>query len=96
MSETKKLTQEELQQLMDLREGYAKTTTQFGQARVEKMMLQQQLENLEKFEFDLEQQYATLQKTETTIVESLNGKYGTGQLNLETGEFTPIDTDTNS
>lgn len=96
MSETKKLTTEELQQLMNLREGYATTTTQFGQAKVEKMMLQQQLENLDKFEFDLEQQYIQLQKTETQLVEELNKKYGTGQLNLETGEFTPIDTDTNS
>lgn len=96
MSETKKLTQEELQQLMDLREGYATTTTQFGQAKVEKMMLQQQLENLDKFEFDLEQRYVELQKKETQLVDLLNEKYGVGQLNLETGEFTPANTNTDS
>lgn len=96
MTETKKLTHEELQELMDLREGYATTTTQFGQAKVEKVMLQQQLENVDKFEFDLEQKYTELQKQETQLVENLNKKYGVGQLNLETGEFTPIATNTES
>ncbi|HCT53584.1 MAG TPA: hypothetical protein DF712_14115 [Balneola sp.] len=91
MSEVKKLTQEELTSLQDLRNGYANTTNQFGQLRIEKIMLNQQLENLENYESELEKTYTDLQKKEQELVGNLNEKYGVGQLNLESGEFIPVE-----
>ena len=91
MVKSKKLEKSELENLTNLRDQYGQVTSQFGQLKVEKMLLKQQLENLEKIEFDLEQKYAELQKEESGLVESLNKKYGRGQLNLETGELTPAD-----
>ena len=54
-------------------------------------MLNQQLENLENYESELEKTYTDLQKKEQELVGNLNEKYGVGQLNLESGEFIPVE-----
>lgn len=91
MSEVKKLTEEELSSLKNLRSEYANTTNQFGQLRVEKLMLNQQLESLKNYESELEKNYTDLQKKEQELVGNLNEKYGVGQLDLESGEFIPVE-----
>ena len=52
-------------------------------------MLQQQLDNLEQTEIELETSYAENQQTEQKLVKDLNEKYGAGNLDINTGEFTP-------
>ena len=52
------------------------------------MSLNQQLEQIEKAEESLENDYVSNQEREQTLVKNLNENYGTGTLNPQTGEFT--------
>ena len=47
------------------------------------------MEGLDEAEIRLETEYSELQKTEQTLVKELNDKYGPGQLDPNTGVFTP-------
>jgi hypothetical protein len=54
--------------------------------------LNQQLEQVEKAEENLENDYVSTQEKEQSLVQSLNENYGTGTLNPQTGEFTVTQT----
>ena len=84
-----KFTEEELKSLNDLNQGYTTTQQQFGQLKVQRILLTQQLEALDETEIRLETEYSELQKSEQQLVQSLNEKYGPGQLDPKTGVFTP-------
>ena len=90
MSKEVKFTEEELKSLSDLAQGYQTTQAAFGQLRVQKILLQQQ-EGLEEAEVKLEADYISLQENERDIVKKLNDKYGPGQLDPQTGVFTPVE-----
>ena len=94
MAKEIKFTEEELKSLSDLAQGYQTTQAAFGQLRVQKILLQQQHEGLEEAEVKLEADYIDLQKSERDIVKKLNDKYGPGQLDPQTGVFTPVPTET--
>ena len=47
------------------------------------------METLTKTKEDLQNQYVALQEQELTLVSSLNEKYGTGTVDIESGEFIP-------
>ena len=84
-----KFTEEELKSLNDLNQGYTTKQQQFGQLKVQKLLIQQQLEALDETEIRLETEYSELQKSEQNLVAELNTKYGPGQLDPKTGVFTP-------
>ena len=84
-----KFTDEELKSLNDLNQGYQTKQQQFGQLKVQRILLTQQMEGLDEAEIRLETEYSELQKTEQTLVKELNDKYGTGQIYPNTGVFTP-------
>ena len=84
-----KFTEEELKSLNDLNQGYTTKQQQFGQLKVQRILLTQQLEALDETEIRLETEYSELQKSEQQLVQSLNEKYGPGQLDPKTGVFTP-------
>ena len=84
-----KFTDEELKSLNDLNQGYQTKQQQFGQLKVQRILLTQQMEGLDEAEIRLETEYSELQKTEQTLVKQLNDKYGPGQLDPNTGVFTP-------
>ena len=84
-----KFTDEELKSLNDLNQGYQTKQQQFGQLKVQRILLTQQMEGLDEAEIRLETEYSELQKTEQTLVKELNDKYGPGQLDPNTGVFTP-------
>ncbi len=92
MSEVKKVTDEELNQIKDLGNKYNAISTALGQLRVQKIILNQQLEQVEKAEENLENDYVSTQEKEQSLVQSLNENYGTGTLNPQTGEFTVTQT----
>ena len=92
MAKEIKFTEEELESLSDLAQGYQTTQAAFGQLRVQKILLQQQSEGLEEAEIKLEADYISLQDNERDIVKQLNEKYGPGSLDPQTGVFTPIET----
>ena len=85
---TKKFTDAELASIKDLQVKYAQTTDGFGRLKVQKMILMQQLDQLEEAEVRLENDYSNLQKSEQELVQTLNDKYGPGSLDINTGEFT--------
>jgi hypothetical protein len=68
-----KLTPEELEQVKNIRKQYADIAYSLGENQLQKRNLLNQYDNL------------TLQ--EQALVADLNTKYGTGSINVETGEI---------
>ena len=89
MAETKKFTEAELKEITELRNANAQKINEFGQIELEILLTNQRLEILEDTKADLKQQYIDLQTKEKELVASLNKKYGTGTVDLESGEFVP-------
>lgn len=73
MSEVKKLTAEELQSVINIREEYSNIVIALGEIEIEKAEL---LDNQRK-----------LKLKELTIAQELTAKYGEGTIDIETGEF---------
>jgi len=84
-----KFTEDEVKSLNDLNQGYQTKQQQFGQLKVQRLLLGQQLEAMDETEIRLETEYSELQKSEQKLVAELNEKYGPGQLDPNTGVFTP-------
>ena len=89
MAEEIKFTDEELKSLSELSQGYQSIQSAFGQLRVQKILLEQQKEGLEEAEVKMEADYAENQQKERDLVKELNDKYGPGQLDPQSGVFTP-------
>ena len=96
MAKEVKFTDDELKQLQGLQTSYQEKQLQFGQVKVQKILLQQQSDALETTEVQLEEDYKGVQETERSIVQQLNEKYGPGSLNPETGVFTATETTKNT
>ena len=81
---TQKLTSEELQQLKGFSEKRNQITFNLGQTDIQRALLEGQrnsiLENL-----------TNLQEEENKVGKELQEKYGNGNIDIETGEFTPED-----
>ena len=84
-----KFSEEELKSLQDLQNSYQGKQLQFGQLEVQRLLVSQQLEQLDNAKAKLEVEYGEVQDTERNIVKSLNEKYGPGNLDPATGVFTP-------
>jgi len=89
MSETKKFTQEELNQITKLQETNAQKVSEFGQIEIEILLAKQRLENLEVAKISCQERYKELQQQEEELVTNLNKKYGVGTVDINTGEFIP-------
>ncbi len=77
-------TEQELNQLKDLRSKLNKVTSQFGQLTISKIKIQET-------ENSLKTQLSALEKQETDLAKVLSNKYGKGTINIETGNFTPVE-----
>ena len=84
-----KFSEEELKSLSDLQSSYQQKQLQFGQLRVQRLLVQQQLDSISDAEAKLEVEYGEVQETERNLVKQLNEKYGPGNLDPATGVFTP-------
>ena len=84
-----KFTQEEMDSLSNLRNSYAQLELSLGKLEVARIQSEQRMEQLENEKLRLETQYSEVQKQESILVSSLNEKYGDGNLDPETGVFTP-------
>ena len=87
---TIKFTEEEIKGLNDLANTYRGVETELGAIEVRRLILNQQLDALDRRKVELETAYTTNQQTERDLSKSLTEKYGPGNLNPETGEFTPL------
>lgn len=78
------LTQEELDVLKTVQEQGNQLINGFGQIEVA-------FTNLDVQKASLKQALAELKEKETEFGKSLQEKYGNGNINIETGEFTKVD-----
>jgi DNA repair exonuclease SbcCD ATPase subunit len=85
-----KFTKDELDSLQQLRTNYANIELSLGKLEIARIQQEQQLENLSNEKLRLETQYSEIQSQEVTLVKELNDKYGAGNLDPETGVFTPV------
>jgi len=84
------LTQEELQSVKELQSKYNQTLFEIGVAEAQRLALLEQVEKRESDKKALLNDLATIEQKENELVKSLQEKYGTGNINPDTGEITPI------
>jgi septal ring factor EnvC (AmiA/AmiB activator) len=84
-----KFTDEELQSLKQIQQDYLECQNVFGQIAIQKIALQQQIDRLAKSEEEYAKKYSDTQAKEQEVAKELNDKYGAGNLDPETGVFTP-------
>ena len=88
-SKEMKFTQEELTSLQELQQGYDNIRNSMGALEISRIQLEQRLDNLSDEKLRLETQYNQLNQKEIILVGELNEKYGPGNLDPNTGVFTP-------
>ena len=81
MSEIKKLSEEELQQVKEIKQEYTKLALSLGELELQKA-------NLEKEKTRLLNYQDQLGNKEVEIAQKFTEKYGNGSINIETGEIT--------
>ena len=82
-------TDEEMGQLAEVQNGYGNLQTQMGSTRMQKLGLEAQMNKIEDMEIQLADDLTQLNSKESELAQVLNDKYGPGQLDPETGVFTP-------
>ena len=85
-----KFSEEELKELGELQTSYQEKQAQLGQIAVQKILLGQQAEAMDNRQVELEGEYEAVQQSERDLVQKLNEKYGPGQLDPQSGVFTPV------
>jgi hypothetical protein len=85
---TTKLTDEELQKVSEVQNGYAKVYSELGQFSVKEKEYTDVLAYIQGEKEGLMADYKTLVGKETTLAQELAAKYGVGKLDLSTGEIT--------
>ena len=89
MAEPVKFTEDELKTVTKVRDNYFNIQNEFGQLKLAKIRLDNQINSIEKREEELHKEFTELQDEETKFLDSITEKYGQGTLNPETGEFVP-------
>lgn len=89
MSTEIKFTQEELDQIKQLRDNTNRIIYQFGEIDLELHLMQQRTDELQKLRSSLQTEYQNQSNTERALVDELNKKYGAGQVDIESGIFIP-------
>ena len=89
MAEGTKFTEEEMKSINDLQQTYIGLQNAWGQLSVSRLRLNQQLEEMDNSEGKIKKEFVSTQNKERDLVDSINKKYGDGNLDVNTGEFTP-------
>lgn len=89
MSEVKKLTAEELQQIKEMQIQYNKTVFELGNAEAQLNEIANHRINMEAEKSGILSDLNTLIKREKELLTTLQEKYGMGSIDIETGEITP-------
>ena len=90
MAEAIKFTEEEVNSINGLRQEVANVFTQLGQVAIEK---KRRISEIESVESQLLQKHSELVSQEQELFKGLNEKYGDGNFDPTTGEFTPTPTE---
>lgn len=86
-----KFTDEELSKIAEVQTNYNQIQGTFGHIAFQRVMLEQQLEQLNDRQIEAEDALHANQDTERELAKSLNDVYGPGSLDPETGVFTPTE-----
>lgn len=85
MLEEKKVTEEELDQIKKLQEAYLRVAYELGQLAVDKIDLQLRIDKINEAHDENAQHLQALRKQELDLSTSLQEKYGSSTIDLETG-----------
>jgi regulator of replication initiation timing len=83
------ISQEELQKISDLRSKLATVVSESGQLTLQVQLLQSDIADLNEKLSEQTKVFRGLLEEEQVLIKGLSEKYGAGQINFETGEFTP-------
>ena len=86
MADTVKFTEEELAEIKELQNLFNTVIYQAGQTQLERI-------TLSKKEEQVETNFGEVKRREQELVSKLTETYGQGRITLETGEFTPVSTE---
>jgi hypothetical protein len=89
MAEQIKISQEELNSILDLRERIRTNVESIGRLNIKRHFTQLELDQILG---DLDQAYSVsedLSMEETRVVQEITAKYGEGDLDFNTGVYTP-------
>jgi len=84
-----KFTEQEMQSINQLSAKSNNITNRFGQLAIAKINLEKQSEAVEEQEFKLHEELEALKKEEQETLNKITEKYGPGQLDPQSGVFTP-------
>jgi hypothetical protein len=83
------ITKEELQEISVLRNKLATVVSESGQLTLQIQLLQTDIVELNEKLSEQTKVFKGLLEEEQVLLKRLSEKYGVGQINFETGEFTP-------
>ena len=89
MAKEIKFTEDELKSLGDLQGKYNTVTNKFGQVAIAKLNFEKQQESIEEEEFKITEELDSVRTEEQELLNVITEKYGPGQLDPQTGVFTP-------
>jgi len=87
MSETNVIQPEHLSEINSIREQSTELVYRLGQIEMELIAANQRLDELQNAKVAAISEYKQLQTKEADLVKTLTEKYGTGTLNIDSGEF---------
>lgn len=90
MSEEIKFTEEEIKSINEVRQTYVSIQNAFGRVGISEIRLHQDMDNLANYRDELANKFAETQNKEKELLESITKKYGDGQLDIQSGKFTPV------
>ena len=91
MADQIKFTDTELQSLTELQTTYNNIVNNLGQTEIQLTDSEKNLEGLRDTKLQLLQAYDTAKQSESALFAKINEKYGPGNLDIETGIFTPTE-----
>lgn len=87
MAEVKDLTQEEIEKLKNLNEGFGKTLNSIGDIEIKLNLIKKKEEELKKEKDLLFSDYNKLREKESELSQELLKKYGEGTIDLASGKI---------
>jgi|TARA_A100001515_G_scaffold98918_3_gene79837 phosphopantetheine adenylyltransferase len=91
MAEEKKFSEEELKQINEVADNYSSLQTELGNIGVQKILVEERLDNITKREEEIRKEWKQNQVKEQDLVKILSDKYGPGTLDPKTGTFVPLE-----
>ena len=89
MAEEIKFTKKELDQINEFQGQYTQVRNDFGDVHMNRINLENQMKELDSVEAKLSDNLQKIRLEERKFLDELNGKYGEGNLDPQTGVFTP-------